>query len=455
MKIMNCHRRPHLFSGNGIARLSLVCLLVTLVTGCSKEEFMPPAEGKQVPYVDTLTIGLKDALAQSPAKLFYQAWQRSNMEAALSAVGEGKGDFTILALSDEALLAGGYTAQRIQTMAVSELDSLLLFYTLRGRITNQALTNRDDNLIATSLLKNPRFRAMADPDKINPNNPNSFYTYYYKQHLQVKDGKTYVNGKPAGNGRSIAAKNGYIFMLDHMVAKPDKTLLQVMEASPQFSMLLELMRRKDTLYNKIYFENTGYESEFRNPTTKSSSQRFGWEIRWNAISNEEEDVNLIFNTTFLPTNDAFRAAGFNTVDDLMAFNEKRGLPYYEFWSMNGNFATDSLLDMHLNWGALHISQYGLSRMESYPVFYSNMLLGSAMPKMVIREFFRDPNDPNLSDETYYMPLEFSKDAAGRTLVKVKGSDAPPATLVEPDIPTLMGPIQAVDRLLIPKGFKLN
>ncbi|SEW51609.1 hypothetical protein [Chitinophaga arvensicola] len=445
MKILN--RLIKDISGYAGSGLLTVCCLAILATGCSREEFMPPAEGEQVPYKDTVHITVKEALAQSPAKLFYQAWQRSHMDTILAAVTDPKSGCTILAVSDEALLAAGYTASKIQGMDPKDLDSLLMFYSLRGRFDAPALTNRADNLIALSLLMRPGLRGMPDPDT---RNPYAKWIYYFKQHLQVMNGKTYVNGRVTGSGVSIPAKDGYVWLLDKMVPKPDKTLLQVLEADSRFTILLELLRQRDALYNQIFEEGAGYSPNV------NFSQFYGWALKLNQYTGEEDDINLLFTTIFLPTNDAFKAAGFNTVEDLMAFNERRGLPRYEDWSMKGRFATDSLLSFHTNWGILPKESAGdYPRSGSYPVFYSNMFPGNAVSRLIFLASFKDPNGTDYVDDSYYMPLEFHQDASGKTQVKVKGSEAPAATVTEADIPTLMGPLHAVDRLLIPKGFKLD
>jgi hypothetical protein len=52
------------------------------------------------------------------------------------------------------------------------------------------------------------------------------------------------------------------------------------------------------------------------------------------------------------------------------------------------------------------------------------------------------------------PLDFIRD--GSTIrVRVKGSGAEPATIIEKDIEAFNGVIHVVDRLLVPAGFKLH
>ncbi|MBN9382412.1 MAG: fasciclin domain-containing protein [Chitinophagaceae bacterium] len=435
-------------------------LLILLFAACRKQEFMPPPEGAKVPEADTVKITLKEALAASPAKLFYQAWQRSGMDDRLRSLSDGKSMFTILAPGDAAMERAGLTLQTIQSMEVKDLDSLLMFYTLRERITVAQLEDKPDNYIAISLLSNPALkvpRFITGTPSLYESEP-----YFYRQHLQVKDGKTYVNGKVAGAGISVAAKDGYLWLLDQTVTKPVKTLLEVVEADGRFTMLLAILRYTDGQYNQIWKDATGSNNSRRNSTDKSFSKRFGWELS-PPPRLQPRVPNLYKNTLLLPTDEAFRNAGFNSLADLQQFNIDRSLPrkILDRWGypvMSGNFATDTLLDYHINWGNL---LNGMTRDVSArsgtnaPFFYSNVMSNAVLGNYVVTGKWTGSNEEGLPDPNYYMPLDFSRDASGKILVKVKGSEAPAATVVDADIYSIMGPIHAIDHLLIPKGFKIK
>lgn len=419
-------------------------LLAVLMSGCKKQGFTPPPEGERVPYQEEIKPTLKESLEQSSAQLFYMAWQRSNMDGILKAAGNSKSEFTILAPSDEALENGGYNRQKLQSMEPKDLDSLLMFYTLRNRITAADLSGKADNYIAVSLRGLSPVRisvTLGSPE-----------AYFYKHHLQLKDGKTYVNGRLAGAGKSLEARDGAIWFLDQLIDRPTQSIMQVLEADERFSLLLGILQRTDEQYGQIIKEATGFEGG-RTPFFF----KFGWKPGGRSPN------ELAVTTLFLPTNDAFKAAGFNTLEDLEEFNRRMGLPRYikndqGSMEMMGDFATDILLNYHTDWGKVFITaRYNYqvrSSSSNVPVFYSNVMSNQILSSYVIAGALR-LDSPTGPDGEYYMPLDFSKDASGRIQVRVKDAEAMPATVTAADIYTLMGPIHAVDHLLIPKGFKMN
>jgi uncharacterized surface protein with fasciclin (FAS1) repeats len=432
----------------------LICLLAILFWGCRKEGFTPPPQGEKIPYADTLKVSLKEALQQSTAQRFYKAWQRSHLPHILDSLNDGKTMFTILAPSDAALENGGYTAAGLQTMDIRELDSLLMFYVLRQRISKEDLSNRSDDLLALSLLNKPGVRMMPLPHA----GPGYVYSskYYYRHYLQIMNGKMMVNGKAVGTGVSIPAKDGYIWLLDQVIPRPQKNVLEIITADGRFTLLLGILRETRRVFGEIHFETFGVLPEgYEDPLSNDFFYTYRWIVEPPQPFSSEIDPNITFSTFFLPDDDAFRAAGFNSVADLMAFNRRRGLPYFDFDSYNwkGSFATNDLLDYHLNWGLL-----ANQRNSPFPtnsiVFYNHMLNSSTVANYPVLGTLLDPNDP-AGDPAYYMPYRFTRNASGQTQMQVKDTSAPVATIVDADINTLMGPIHVVNRLLIPKGFKID
>ncbi|EHQ29581.1 hypothetical protein [Mucilaginibacter paludis] len=433
----------------------IACLLAVLgLAGCQKQEFTPPPIGEKVPYQDTLNTTWRQALAQSDAKLFYQAWQRSHMDSLIRTLNTtGQAKFTVLALSDAALQAGGYDAAKIQSMPVRDLDTLLTYYTLRERITPATLAATNENYIAYSLLTRAPLKVTSTTTL---NTGATFVPYVYKQYLQLKNGKTYVNGKVAGSGKSATAKDGCIFFLDNMVFKPTKNILQIIQTDPRFSMFLAILTYSDQLANDTITKVGRVMNNRAVPFDK--------EFSWTPKSTQNY---VYFTTAFLPTNDAFIAAGFNTLDDLKKF-ARRGKPTIVTGTGNnktlyGFYAIDSLLTYHCYWGMRLYNTGAIFPGSPYtsvygdynaPVMYSNILDNSIVQNYVIINSLAYPpaTGPNY---TYYVPFDFSRNASGNIQMRVKGSEATPATITEADIYTLMGPIHAVDHLLIPKGFKIR
>lgn len=431
----------------------LICFLAVLFWGCKKEGYIPPPQGEKIPYTDTLHVLLADALKQSPAQRFYKAWQRSRLPQIVDSLGKGKNMVTILAPTDAALESGGYTEAKLQTMDVRQLDSLLMFYVIKQRVSKEDLTNRSDAYMGITMLRKPGVCTAPPPKPTSGYNPP--VPYYYRQYIQLEDGKMMVNGKAKGTGVAIPAKDGYLWLLDQMIDKPEKNVVETLTADGRFTLLLGILRETNRVFAEIYIETFGVPPDDYDPSSNDFLYTYNWVVEPRPPFSSGRDLNTTFSTYFLPDDDAFRAAGFNSVADLMAFNRRKGLPHFNFdtYNWDGSFATNDMLDYHLMWGigAKHL-------VSSYPassiVFYSNLLTSSMVANYPILGFPLDPNDPG-GDPSYYMPYKFTRAASGKTQMQVKDTTAPIATVVDGDINTLMGPVHVLDRLLIPKGFKID
>lgn len=425
----------------------ICCLLAGLAFACKKQEFTLPPVGDKIPYEDEKLPTLKEAIAQSQATLFYQAWQRSNIDTILKAQSTSKTYFTVLLPGNAAMESMGYNQQKIESAEPKELDSLLMFYTVRDRITPDELTGKTDNYNAQTLLTRPDLSNTAM-------NTNAF-PYNYRVQLLLKDNKTYANGKVAGSGKSISAKDGYIWLLDQPIIKPTKTIVKFLDDDGRFTLLMQLLRYTDAQYDKIAMDATGY------PANRATFARaFGWDF---IIPNPGSSVRQVVATTlFLPTDDAFKAAGFNTLQDLIAFNTRRGLPRWGTTPTGGGailgaFATDTLVNYSVNWGKMFNippDHQAFRFATNVPVFYSNVMNNAVISGYVITGYL-DPGNPKNPDRDYYMPFDFTNDGAGNISLKVKGSEAVPAKITQADMPAIMGPINAIDHFLLPKGYKLN
>ncbi|WP_345209690.1 fasciclin domain-containing protein [Mucilaginibacter gynuensis] len=423
---------------------TLICLLLAMLAfGCQKQGYIPDPVGEKIPYADTVRPTLKEELAQSAATIFYAAWQRSHMDSILKAQTIGKTNFTLLVPANAAMETAGYNLQTIQSMEPKMLDSLLLYHTLRNNVTPQDITGKADNFIAPTLLIHPQFILSSLRNSI---------PYNYRQQLQVKDGKMYVNGKVGGTGKYQPAANGGMWFIDKVIPRPAKSLLQLVEEDGRFNLLLQIMRYTDEQWNKIVTDANGYSNK------PAFSLRFAWQV----MPVNTEPIKIVQTTLFLPTDDAFKAAGFNTLQDLVDFNKRRGLPYWglnEFGSGDviGNFATDTLLNYHMNWGkTFNIpKEYNASRVaQNAPIIFSNVMTNAVLSNYLITGGVKYGTNEDPEDPEYYMPFDFAKDASG-IKVKVKRAEFTPARVIDADIPAINGSLNAVDHLLIPKGFKIN
>ncbi|WP_159452641.1 fasciclin domain-containing protein [Pedobacter nyackensis] len=404
-------------------KLIAICLLFITLASCRKTEFQPEVEGVQVPHVD-LSITLNQVLEASANTLFKAAWKRSNMNSIVEKRGN-QTPMTLLVPSDAAFIADGITLDVINNTTPELLDSLLLYHTLSQGVNPKDLSERGENTIGLTLLENTYLQVKGYENQYQTD------PYFYRQYLNVSGNELLINGKKSGTAIVTLAKNGTFWPIDHVLKKPTKTMMQVLQEDGRFGMYLEIMTKTDQQW-----EEAVMGAAERVPFSKGLAA--GYDI-------------LIFKSIFAPTDEAFHQAGFKDVDDLIALNNRNILPYFD-WNtyelVGSGYATDTLLTMH-RWGKLFKEKDGWGYGDDNPdIFYSNDLNNNLLSGYALSTSGYTGTVP-----IFYVPLDFGKNAAGKVTVKTKSSEYPAATIVESDINTLMGPIHVVNRLMPPKNFK--
>lgn len=397
---------------------TLACWLLTVA--CRKEEFQQPPHGGPVPYNDTARYELKSLLGMTGHKLFYAAWQKSNLNTILAAQGAAM-RYTILAPDDAAMTAAGYTNAAIAAAPVEELDSLLCFHVIPEYVDTLALRGQRGSVRRKTMLQDNTLVEYLNG--VGSNVP-FIKPYTYKQFLALgKDGGLLVNGRNTGKGQPMYATNGIIWPVNQLLKRPTESMLDIIRRDPRLSIFAELLQRTDEIWQT---ESMGYYE-------RGNFKGLG-------LVNGTEVVSDGF---FAPTNDAFKRAGFNSVDDLMALNS-RSMPYFNWdtFEMVNGFVTDSLLAYHA-WGRMYtpVGAFGTGN-RSVAMFYSNDLDNN-----IIGDYdLTSSNGGNLPP--YPMTLEFGVSTAGQITVKVKGSNHPAASITEADINTFQGPLHLVDNLIL-------
>jgi len=155
----------------------------------------------------------------------------------------------------------------------------------------------------------------------------------------------------------------------------------------------------------------------------------------------------------VPTDAAFKQAGFKSVTEMLQFNEIRGNVHFDEWEFQpiGGYPLDSIVNYHRDWGRFYAIKdpgYGLPYSNS-TVFFSNDLTA---------DFLQDYN-VNIGgtapvEYAYKNPFAFTT-SKGLLFMTIKESGRDPVQIIETDINTLNGPIHVVNNLLLPKGFKLK
>lgn len=434
--------------------VALIAIVITVsINGCKKEEYMPPEVGEQVPYTDTVTIVFRDALSSSPYTVFWQAWQRSKVDSILAARGGTRAHYTLLVPTNEALAAAGWDAAKVNASSASSLNTLLLPYVFRSRIAQEQLQTKQESYRAVSLYDYPDLR-YTEKDS----------TYFFQVGLAWDEQALKVNGKSVGLETPIPATDGYIWPINTTLEPPSKTAWQTLKEDGRFGLYTALLEYTDAQYKQLFTDANGYPPEAGHPGEQvyNRNSPLLYDLENHVTSRSALPYAGALNTWFIPTDEAFAAAGFHTLADLIAFNTQRGLPrtawYFPedpsqapFYRVVGEFATDTLLDYHDNWG-MRVAGYDLTRSRNATLFFSNDLQQETLghyPVSAYTEIEYGYWYPLVGTTTYhYMPLEFP--TAGS--LRVKGATASSATIIEPDIYTLNGVIHVVDHLLIPSKF---
>ncbi|RFZ95478.1 hypothetical protein D0C36_08130 [Mucilaginibacter conchicola] len=418
-----------------IKRTLPALVLVLLFAGCQKTEFIPPAEGEKIPYNPEVNKDLNQVLSQSPYTIFNAAWKRSTIA---EAPVKTNAKYTLLVPTDAVMQAAGYTADAISKMAVNDVDSLVSYYTIRVKLTKADLQLNGANLEGVSL--HPRADLLTKDGTVNYNAP-----YYYRHYLGIDGNKLLVNSIPSGDAdAAIEATNGSVFPISRLIPVPTKSFVGALEADQRFSMFLEVTRRTDLEHNKqyndLYMENYGFEpgDDYRRKLYPTE-----FDIR--------PGVSVPITMMFAPTNDAFKAAGFNTVEDVLEWN-KRAKPMEFDWNIgeptDAGFPSDTVLNYHWDFGRQNLpyTNMGKDPAPKPTLFFSNDLRNDLLGNYLINY--------DVNYVKYLMPYTFTTTADSKVQMQIKGSAATPATVTE-TINTLMGPIHVVDRLLVPKDFKMK
>ncbi|SHM47790.1 Fasciclin domain-containing protein [Chitinophaga jiangningensis] len=399
--------------------------LLLLMTACRKEEFQQPPHGEPVPYTDTARYDLPTLLGMSGYKLFNAAWQKSTVNTRLAKEGKNM-RFTIMAPDDAAMTAAGYTREVIAAATTAHLDSLVCFHIITEYIDTTALRGQLGSVRRTTMLKD----AVLIESIVKPGSSVPMMEHYtYKQFLgMTADGSLLVNGKNTGKHTPLYATNGIIWPVNQLLKRPTESTLDFLRRDPRFTIFAALIQQTNDIWET---EGMGY---FPRTSFSGLGPTGGNEISSNAF--------------FAPTDEAFKKAGFNSVEDLMALNA-RSMPYldWDYFEMINGFVTDSLLAFH-EWGRMYTptepaygAGYGAPAM-----FFSNDLDNRIIGKFDLTTSSGGRVPP------YTMPLNFGN-SGGKITVQVKGSSHPGAAIEEADIMTFQGPVHVMENLILSDKVK--
>jgi uncharacterized surface protein with fasciclin (FAS1) repeats len=233
-----------MFSKRSVTKvLAALSIFSFVLFSCKKSSNSPAGPG---------TIAAQVA-AGSDFTLLSAAVAKAGLGTTLS----GTGPFTVFAPTDDAFTSSGITSDVINSLSAAQLQTILLYHTLSGKI------------LAASVPAGPNAKIVtASGDSVFVTNNST---------------GVFVNGIKVTQA-DIAASNGVIHTIGRVLLPPVGNIVAVASADTTFSFLVAAVTRASTGSTNV-------------AAVLSSGGIF---------------------TVFAPTNNAFRAAGFATIDAINA-----------------------------------------------------------------------------------------------------------------------------------------
>ena len=447
---------------------------------------MPPEVGEQIPYEGELPKApLAEVLEKLPnTTLFYQIWQKSTVRAMVS---EGKDRYTVFVPDNAALENAGWTAARIAEVSVDDIDALLSKYIFLGMMTMDNLQEKSDNYQLFSLYEYPGVYY----EKSTVYSTMNYAPLRFQGYFALEDNKLFMNGATILYQKPVFSKDAVVWPINSTWNVPTQTAWEYVKSNPNYSMYVGIMEYSENRYRSIFEGANGYGYEQHN-LYSSYDPNLGYELSpWSRPISGDIKVDAL-NTFFVPTNEAFKKAGFADLDALIAFNEARKQPFADwiiplfqqgFYTVRGMFATDSLLDYHHRWGLHYSDYYGVLipvrrklyldtdinvqvgaphntrfRLMSNPVVYSNKLESKFLEIMPIYQFVKYGAEATSvidGDVAYHYAPFAAERRNGEIKMGIKGGDGAKILVVDRDVTVLDGVVQGVDGLFVPPGFLLD
>lgn len=437
-----------------IAQSIKLGLIIVLAVACKRDEFMPDPVGEQIPHEEEQLESMNEVIMSSSNSLFSKLWQRSVVKDKIS---EGNVNYTVLLPSDHALKEGGWDEKRIAEADQATVDSLVGIHCFLNAIGTEDLENRSDTYLAETLFEKAGLRY-----RVNTNAPIS---YRFRVGLGLENGVLKVNAIEMGPTSVKEIKEGRLWNVNRLVAVPQRTAWEAIKNDSRFSLYVALIEYTDALYKETFRQANGYYPAdaviaAAKAFDRNSPSYFDMIILEDA-GTKMKYVNS-FNTWFIPTDEAFKSAGYHSLADLISFNDSRGglktnlvsNGATSYYAVQGEFATDSLLDYHHNWGR-KIDNFTATRNRNASLFYPADLvqgvLGNypiAVSTTIVNHLIFPLTDHTVT--TYlYVPFDFPE----KSVLQLKSNANSRAQVSGESINTLNGIVHGVDRLLKPKKFE--
>jgi uncharacterized surface protein with fasciclin (FAS1) repeats len=451
--------------------LACACLWIS----CRKQEFMPPPVGEPIAFADS-SLTLPEYMGNHPSySLFWKAIRKSNIEKLINENNPNY-NFTLFLPSNSAMTAAGFGDQYLNSASKTTLDSLVGYHISLIKLLPKDLAIQSGNLEINTIIKNDTYNEAFLSGRNFDTKPGFIYRYY----LSIENGTIRINNQAVGDAsESLVLKKGTVIPINRVLKKVRKSTRQILVEDGRFKLYLNLRRYNDSVYKAMtgfipsklitvpYERNQYVRDNIYAPLTM-----LDYLSDINYASDENAGIipfrDIYPLTLLVPTDEAFHNAGFRDFEDLLSLN-RRALPELlynentgEFDIFSGYLPTDSILRYHF-WGTVGNAKvrtetpnpisgkperFASSHLPNTgTLFFSNMLKNER-----IGDYRFDSFQQGLASSGN--PLDFTRN--GETIsVRVKGSSAEPAIIIDKDIETFNGVIHVLNRLLIPSGFRLK
>ncbi|NIG55415.1 fasciclin domain-containing protein [Chitinophaga sp. Cy-1792] len=389
------------------------CLLLLLISACTKTEEPPKPIGDKLPYSGNVNKSLAQLIDSIPeASIFSAAIKRTTIQRYMDSLA-GKnpnGPYTMFVPSNKAWQAAGFTADNIGTVPVATLDTIIRYLTIPGGLpANTVDLTGETNFYPLMAGDRTLTRSQVPSPFLSWTN----MYYYYRIAVGLTSGTLRLNGRTASKAPAIPAINGSLFLLDTMIVKPFYESYQVLNHDTSFSFYMAALKKNNAIYTA-----KGIIGQYNDTSSLVLA------IGSNTPGKEP------FAIVFAPDNNAFRKAGFNSIADINNYIDKSAL-----------VTAPDYTQMRTNMDSILVNHQILSNYNALNPFYTYIYSIDLLNNMFLQPLSNAPSAgallaTNINGQVVLHRQDFPQGRA--------------ATIIAPsDITTLTGVIHRVDNLLLP------
>jgi hypothetical protein len=402
------------YINNSIAWWWLLPLL-WLAVSCSKNEEPPKQVGQVVPFQAGTNRTLVQVMDSIPDLRIYDSiYHHSDLGHTLDSLrGAGGALYTLFAPSDAAFQKAGITLAQVGSYAPAVLDSIVFYLTVTGPYTTQGLSGQVGYQPLNTFLQVTSI-ASSYVSQFYPysNGYSSQYPYIYSLTVGWTSGLM-LNGKAAAAAgvQGLAATDGVLWELDTVILKPTQEAYAVIAGDTSFNFYMAVCRFDDSCYAANVYN-----------------------ARDTPLLQMQQGQNA--RTYFVPTNNAFRKAGFQSVSDI-----------YAYILTSQDIITGNFYDPNYNTLLTNVDSI-LNFCQTTGVLYTQDILHNT----TLSSYVESPTGSGQYGQ--HPTFLFTTFAAVNGQVVLHRQDFPggrAATVIAPaDITTLNGVVHSLDNLLLPQ-----